>query len=112
MMDMKFSEYKRILRNLFFQLSTVMLASIPGLTGFIVLWIWLYTGVIPPQMDNLMNGVVFFIWSICFMIIIWRKEAPLFITLEGKPAIIFGIIGLLFCLFSSMQFILKYLGMP
>ena len=111
-MDMKFSEYKRVLRNLFFQLSTVILVLIPGIISFIVIWIWLYTGIIPPRMDYLMSGIVCFIWSISSMIIIWRKEAPLFITLKGKPAIIFGVIGALFFLLGALHFILKYWGMP
>lgn len=110
------SEFIRHIRNCLTQNLTGILSSIAVCTGFFILWLWgkvvekNYGGVIPKQTNFLIIGIVFFIWSITFIIVIWRKEAPVLFPMEGKSAVIFGIIGLLISLFFSISFFLKYWG--
>ncbi len=96
------------LKVLLENVETSILASVPAVLGIIIGIIWgrisqvQYQNQPPKPMNSFIVGIIFLIWSLSFVIVIWRKEFPQILTAKGNTALIYGWLGLITCLFFGI----------
>lgn len=61
------------------------------------------------KINNFTIGLAFLIWSLSFLIIVLRKEAPFIVAIRGKAAVLYGSLFLLIGLFFGVSLVIKAL---
>jgi len=95
------------------RIDTSILVSLPALFGIVMGIIWeriakaQFNNNPPLPINSRIVGLIFLVWSLSFVVIIYRKEAPVTIRMRGKRALIYGWIGFILCLFFGISLIVK-----